>query len=485
VMINGAISGNASDYGDAVYVGLKGSFKQLGGSIEGAQENMSIIDAADAAAAADVGGTSYYVSAGGNDADEGTRENTALKTLAKAVELAKQSNVNVITVIGTLEGTTRIENTDGLEILITGKAQASEAEKAVVKGPEAEPAFDISGRSKIRIEHLTVAAGSGGAFRVRDREAGLTLGTKARIIGAAEASASGVALENDAALVMRGDAGISNITASTSAVYVAKGTFTMTDNAFIAKNSSLAGGGGVYIKDGVFTMQGSARISGNEARGDGGGVCIDRGSFSMQENALISDNTALGSGGGVFMNQTGQETPSFAMRDMALISGNTAGNWGGGVYIIGGADLWGNTRISDNTARFGGGAVISANSSLSLWENAKIIANRASGVDNFGGGILGLTKTSRIMLAGSAVLSGNIADYGGGAATFGPIIGEAAIAITANRALKGGGGVVFLFKDVGELQEEDALQIAALLEQVYGNIAPGDPKEADIALRRL
>ncbi|MDR2537204.1 MAG: LysM peptidoglycan-binding domain-containing protein [Treponema sp.] len=484
VMINGSISGNTGDYGDAVYVSLKGSFKQLGGSIEGAQENMSIVDAADAVVTAGSGGSSYYVSARGNDANEGTRENSALRTLTKALELAKQSNVKVITVIGALEGTTRIENMGEREILITGKAQASEVEKAVFKGSASEPAFDISGQSKVRVEHISVSVGTGGAFRIRDREASLTLGTKTRILGTPDTVTVGVALENDATLLMCDDASISNINASSSAVYVAKGTFTMTDNALIARNSAQANGGGVHIRDGVFTMQGSAKITGNKSDANGGGVCIDQGSFSMQENALISDNTALGYGGGVFMNQVSQETPSFTMRDMALISGNTAANFGGGVYIIGEMSLLGNTRISDNTALSGGGVAISANSSLSLRENAKITANRASGANSFGGGILGLNK-SRISLSGNALLSGNIADYGGGAATYGTIVGETNIAITANRALKGGGGVVFLFKNAGELQEEDTAQIKVLVEKVHGNIAPGDSKEADIALRQL
>ncbi|MDR2419685.1 MAG: LysM peptidoglycan-binding domain-containing protein [Treponema sp.] len=484
VMINGSISGNTSDYGDAVYVGLKGSFKQFGGSIEGALENMSVIDAADLATTGS-GRSSYYVSAKGNDANEGTRENSALRTMAKALELVKQSNVKVITVIGSLEGTTRIENMGGLEILITGKDQATEVEKAVFKGPATEPAFDISGQSKIRVEHITVSAGAGGAFRIQDREASLTLGTKTRILGTPDTITVGVVLENDATLIMCDDASISNINTSSSAVYVAKGTFTMTDNALIARNSTQAHGGGVHIRDGVFTMQGSAKISGNKSEANGGGVCIDQGSFSMQENALISDNTTLGYGGGVFMNQVSQETPSFTMRDMALISGNTAEKFGGGVYIIGEMSLSGNTRISDNTALFGGGVAISADSSLSLWENTKITANRASGADSFGGGVLGLDKTSRITLGGNAVLSGNIADYGGGAATYGTIVGETNIAISANRALKGGGGVVLLFKNASDLQEENRAEITNLFEKVYGNIAPGDPKEADIALRQF
>jgi nucleoid-associated protein YgaU len=484
VMINGSIAGNTGDYGDAVYVGLKGSFRQLGGSIQGAQENTSVIDAANLATTGS-GRSSYYVSAKGNDANEGTRENSALRTMAKALELVKQSNVKVITVIGTLEGTTRIENMGGLEILITGKAQASEAEKAVFKSTSTEPAFDISGQSRIRVEHITVSTSAGGAFRIRDREASLTLGTKTRILGTPDTVTVGVALENDATLIMCDDASISDINASSSAVYVAKGTFTMTDSALIARNSTQADGGGVHIRDGVFTMQGSAKIAGNKSGANGGGVCIDQGSFSMQENALISDNTALGYGGGVFMNQVSQEMPSFTMRGMALISGNTATNLGGGVYIIGQMSLWGNTRISDNTALSGGGVAISANSSLSLWEDTKITANRSNGADNFGGGVLGLDKTSRITLSGNAVLSGNIADYGGGAATFGTIAGETNIAITANRALKGGGGVVFLFKNANDLQEEKTDQITTLFEKVHGNIAPGDPKEADIALRQL
>jgi hypothetical protein len=284
---------------------------------------------------------------------------------------------------------------------------------------------------------------------------------------------------------MRDNASVSSMNTLESAVYVAKGTFTMTDNALISRNSTQgkADGGGVYIRNGVFTMQGNASISGNKTAANGGGVCIDQGSFIMQENARVADNTALGYGGGVFMNLTNQ-SPTFAMRDAALVSGNTANLWGGGVYVIGTMTLWGSARVADNTALFGGGVVISSNSALTLRETAKIIANRATGDGSFGGGVLGLDKTSKLTLGGAALLSGNVADFGGGAATYGAIISETNAEITANRAIKGGGGIVFLFQGADNVKEEDTTLIKALLEKVSGNIAP-DPKEAELALRVL
>jgi hypothetical protein len=116
------------------------------------------------------GVTSYYVRADGNDTNAGTNEAAPFKTLAKAVEAAAKTSVKKITVIGTLAENTTIKDADstdkmpqkiidatgeqdmakamaGLrvatitwsldernpdEILITGKSDASGAERAVL-----------------------------------------------------------------------------------------------------------------------------------------------------------------------------------------------------------------------------------------------------------------------------------------------------------------------------------------------------------------
>jgi len=100
--------------------------------------------------------TSYFVRANGNDNNSGTTEDKPLKTLAKAVEVASKSKVKKITVIGTLVGATVIDNSGTDEILITGKVNASNIEKAVLTTLTKDTyTIRITGNSKIKLEYLT------------------------------------------------------------------------------------------------------------------------------------------------------------------------------------------------------------------------------------------------------------------------------------------------------------------------------------------
>lgn len=150
------------------------------------------------------------------------------------------------------------------------------------------------------------------------------------------------------------------------AVYMEKGTCTISGNAKIKKCSasktSDAKGGAIYIKGGTFTMEGGAieqcssnsdggaiyleggdvtlsggKISNNVAlNGNGGAVCIQGGNFSM-ENAEISNNAAFdknhsgtGNGGGIYVTSSEELTVNLISGE---ISGNSSGRYGGGVCV--------------------------------------------------------------------------------------------------------------------------------------------------------
>jgi hypothetical protein len=100
---------------------------------------------------------SYYVSAAGNDDNDGLTEATAFKTLQTAVQNAQAGTVKRITVIGTLNETSETmsivfkflngtvfsfsgsdENT--AEITITGKPGATGADRAVLSAKGARRA---------------------------------------------------------------------------------------------------------------------------------------------------------------------------------------------------------------------------------------------------------------------------------------------------------------------------------------------------------
>jgi hypothetical protein len=351
---------------------------------------------------------SYYVRADGNDANNGRSEEAPLKTLKKAIEMAVAGAVKTITVIGTVGGC-EISNAGTQEILITGKPDASETEKALISSE-----IQISG-SKFRFTHVQITNKRGNGLRITN-QAIVTLGMGARITNCSLANTlpyfagAGVNMENS--------------------------TLNMTDNAVISDNTAeIHDGGGVKMRNNcTLNMSGNAAISGNSAVGDGGGV--SGGQTNMSENATISGNTAKKDGGGVDGNVT--------LSGNAAISGNSAGAGGG---VNGSVTLSGNAAISGNTAEKGGGV----HGSITM-NGGKISGNTAKQ----GGGlysspaIVTLVMAARITNSDSrrnsskmenGEISGNKAEYGAGCYVENDTLTVAGGKITANEAEFVGGGV--------------------------------------------
>jgi len=201
-------------------------------------------------ASAQSNAASYYVRANGNDSNSGTNETAPFKTLAKAVETASKTNIKKITVIGKLIGQTEINNSGSAEILITGKTNASDAEKAVLTTltsmTEGINTIQITGNSNIKLEYLTVNTGSFLAIiYAKGDEVKLTLGKNAVVFGNGE----------DVTRWPNGGGGI----------LMVEGTLIMMDNAAVT-NCKAGYGGGITIAGGKATIRDEASVTGNFKR---------------------------------------------------------------------------------------------------------------------------------------------------------------------------------------------------------------------------
>ena len=343
---------------------------------------------------------SYYVSASGNNNNDGLSESRPLRSLALAYERAAAGNIKRIMVIGRLnqqsegEGDDnyvfRLSNPDGVtdrrEILITGKWGA---ERAVLSGAGSRKGVVDVFSTPTRFEYIEISGGelnaeNEGGVGINLFQTGIIgTGTIVRAnkgAGVRNARGSGILAGGE----IRDNEG--------HGVFLSFGTFTM-QSGTINNNRSVQGGGGVFILTGTFIMQ-SGTISNNRSVQDGGGVLIRLGTFSMSggtissntarrgggiycsfnstfsmSNGTISGNTATEDGGGVYVfSSIGENTTSFTMTG-GNIRNNTAQSYGGGVYISGvREDLVGTLNggvfrqsggtICGNRARLGGGVFV-------------------------------------------------------------------------------------------------------------------------------
>ena len=337
------------------------------------------------------GGASYYVRADGNDRNTGTSEDKPFKTMAKAIEAASKTSVKKITVIGVLEGEmtaedikkttaapvkTLIKNMDATggqdiakviannigvamlagsydqpnprEILITGKPNASDAEKAVLTSKKGTPLQ--FGNISVRLEHIEVSGCQGTAILAVFGD--LTL-------------AQGVKITKNS---------------GNNTIYVHSCTLIMRDNAEVSYNEG-AHNVGIHLENGsVGIMLDNAVIANNKATGNGGGVALDGSTLIMKNNAAISNNSA-GNGGGGIITFTDTENGYFSqiiLEDNASVTKNSA-KYGGGILLQDKLILRNTARITENTATEAGGGIWgeTANASVNKGANVILANNKA------------------------------------------------------------------------------------------------------------
>jgi len=339
----------------------------------------------------------YYVNAtNGDDVNNGRSEERAFKTMNKALESAKMGIVKTITIIGTVSGF-RIENMGSDEITITGKPDASEADKAKIN--TSRDSVVVGGDTVVKLMYVTIEGRTGiysngnvtlarntviqnceRGFdsRFARQRASTVLSDNAMITGCSDYGIIGVTVimrddscitnnrigfmsfSYESSLTMSGNAKISNNREGGVRCidnYSPVGILTMSENAEISNNNTsttidgydwtTTNGGGVYVKN--LVMNGG-RIINNTAKGNGGGVYVERGTLSG--NARISDNTA-NMGGGVYL-QGYSDSP--ITMEGGEISGNKA-EYGAGVFIESGTLNHKGGTITGNEAEFIGGGV--------------------------------------------------------------------------------------------------------------------------------
>ncbi len=131
----------------------------------------------------------------------------------------------------------------------------------------------------------------------------------------------------------------------------------------VIKNNAATSGGGIYHWFCGSTMSHNV-VTGNSATGDGGGVCIANSGPIYTEN-VISSNTADGAGGGLTMQSGGGGARIY---DNVIID-NNSGTYGGGFKIVAhGAHVINNT-LSGNYATVNGGGCYLINNGSRLEGN--------------------------------------------------------------------------------------------------------------------
>jgi hypothetical protein len=343
---------------------------------------------------------SLYVSATGDDSNNGRSEGAAYKTLRKAVEAASAGVVKTITIIGRIDGgwyypdggqkdINAIINTGSDEILITGKP----GEGSILNQVKVES-------GKIRFTHIRLIGDDYRGYIIPALDISspgtVTLGTGVVVSGIVRFS--GISLVT---MTMTDDAIItgSKSTRETIGHGVIIGengnaSITMSGNSQITGNE----GCGIYFEkeeypvvrrkiNAKIAMSGNASITNNSGRGIGGGIAT----VTMSGNSKVSNNKD----GGIYCSE-------LTMSENAEISSNTTQWGGGGVYVDGKVTMSGNAKIIDNMAQEDGGGVYGL---VTISGNAVISGNKAE----TGGGVYGL-----VTISGNAEISGNTAKNGGG-----------------------------------------------------------------------
>jgi hypothetical protein len=347
-----------------------------------------------------------YVSAQGNDANDGLSEAASFRTLAKAIKTAASGDIRTITVIGRIEGGLTLSNVSE-KLLISGKPNATDAEKAAIFVNNGF-VLQVNGATKLRLEHIEISGGKSGGILIANG-ASLTLGTGARVSGNSGEHGAGVNIRGqNTSLIMEGNATISGNSASANGggVFIGeRGALIMENTATISGNRVVSGqGGGVFIEDASFIMQGNAVVSGNQTSLSGGGVFALRSSVTLRDNAVIRDNSSGAMAGGAYLEQS-----TLSLEDNTAISGNNASSTGGGIELASVKDGKGSSvvlqnyaAITDNQAAKGGGLLIGIgeSNSVALRDSAAISGNRARAI---GGGVFMYNPASLIQESSAGI----------------------------------------------------------------------------------
>ncbi|KPA15605.1 hypothetical protein MHK_004188, partial [Candidatus Magnetomorum sp. HK-1] len=224
-----------------------------------------------------------YVSPSGNDSNEGTSEDSPLKTIQYALSVIAANNDNPYTIF--LYSGTYSPNTNGETfplslfsyISIKGKGE----NKTILNANGEKNVLYFNNVQHIKIDGITITNGSANY-------------------------GAGIYCDNSSP-------SLSNVT--------------------ITKNTANRIGGGIYCDSSSPSLS-NITISGNTANWDAGGIYCSYNSSPSLSNVTISGNTAYSLGGGIYCSYN--SSPSLSN---ITISGNTAYSFGGGIYCDGNSTI--------------------------------------------------------------------------------------------------------------------------------------------------
>ncbi|MFR8665645.1 MAG: hypothetical protein ACLVEL_08945 [Ruthenibacterium sp.] len=302
----------------------------------------------------------------GSDDKTGTDAENAVKTLAKAKELAGEGGTILIT------GNVKLENAG--EVNLSGTA--------VQRGGEYQGAlFTVSGSTVLNLSDVTLD------------------GNKAAV----DAADALVAVSDGAVLNIGAGAKLCNN--KHVAVMVSSATVNMTGGEIFGNdtNTWLVGGGVSVGGGGVFNMSGGT-IRDNSAQDDGGGVGVAAsGSFYMSGSSVIRNNTTRYGGGGI------------ACYGNAEIMGgevkNNHADYGGGIAVMdGGTGVLSGGSVAENTAAGNGPGVFLRDGNFTL-KDGSIMGNSTetgsgAGIFSFEDGGSSIIRVQGGVISGNATADG-------------------------------------------------------------------------------
>jgi hypothetical protein len=368
---------------------------------------------------------SYYVSAAGDDSQDGLTAESAFKTLKKALDATREEGAHkIITVMGTLnaesEGASEessvfnIRSTGDETITIRGGSSAKLS--ALNTGKRVILLF---GNARLRLENIEVSGGG-----IADPDIVKGGGGGALVVNGATLIAGNAAVIRDNQAQAGGGVVVGN-----------KGSSFALEGGEVRDNSSASDGGGILaIAEGAVKIA-AGRVANNTAAAQGGGVSVYTGASLSLEGGEISGNKASDGGG---LHITGSAT----MRE-GRISGNQAADNGGGAYLSGkGVFTLSGGEILDNQAATSGGGV-AVNEGNFAMRDGNISGNSAFSETGTGGGVFVIRGSFE--LSGGRI-SGNLANNSGGGvnANHGSVLAMSGGEIAGNRAVYGGAGVAVL-----------------------------------------
>lgn len=424
----------------------------------------------------------------GDDSFDGSSADKAVKTLDKAVELAKENNSTII-ISGqvTISDEQALANVDiqrrpvyrGYLFLITGENASFTLTDTRINGASnGDELSEKDWNSLIRAE----------------KGANLTLGANAVLENNYSSASGGGISANEASITLKGGCIKNNsvhpIGGRGGGIYIQNGTLTIQDGSEVSGNRA-GWGGGIAAVDSTVAMSGG-EISGNRVSPTekvptfdkedfsfyGGGICVSASGagktaeFTMSDGN-ISDNiassfynrisdtqgnganpTSLGAGVALWDgSKNGSGTVTFTMSEGAKVTGNQGSSGGvtllypGSSFKMTGGEISGNTALgaSSGTAGRGGGVYLHTGAKGKL-SGGLISGNKASAEG--GGGIYALGDDTKVTLSGTVEVSNNTASKGGGLCVEGYATANMLGGTIRNNTASYGGGVYIGYRVV-------------------------------------